>query len=877
MLQNLYRTNKVIKYLGSNDPARGLMSCTLSYAVFQNFVRELLLERGYRVQIWTTEGRSGRQWRPTRQASPGNLQDLEDMLFSNTEMESSPIVLALRLKTTAEEKMVGVAFANASVREIGFSEFLDNDIYSNLESLLIQLGVKECIMQVDEQRKDYELGVVRGIVDRCGVVITERNVKQQQQDTEMTLTQLIKPNSPPLPEQRDLALSAAAALIQYLGVMHDASNHGQYTLAQHDLSAYMKLDASALRALNLMPSAKDGANRSMSIYGLLNRCKTAMGSRLLSQWLKQPLLDNTKINQRLRLVQAFVDNVELRQSLQEDLKAIPDLYRLAKRFQRGIANLEDVVRAYQVVIRLPGFIDSLQTLADEDSLAVLTEEYTAKLQDASLHLAKLQDLVETTIDLEALDEHRFVIKASFDENLQVIQAHLEKLKEDMAREHSRVGTDLEQDTEKRLKLEQHHVYNWCFRLTRNEASCIRGRKGYTELSTQKAGVYFKTSTLDRLSSEFVENNRRYQRHQSGLVTEVVSITASYCPLLLTLASIISHLDVILSFAHISVHAPSPYVKPKILDKEEDRRLYMKNARHPCLEAQDNITFITNDVEMNSQESEFLIVTGPNMGGKSTFIRMVGVISLMAQVGCFVPCDDAELSVVDCILARVGAGDSQLKGLSTFMSEMLETATILKTATANSLIIIDELGRGTSTYDGFGLAWAISEHILTRINSFALFATHFHELTALADDHSQVKNLHVVAHIGDQNSSDRGITLLYKVAEGVCDQSFGIHVAELAKFPEKVVKMAKRKADELEDFSNKHDKKRMVWKCTSKDVEKGSKLLKKVLLDWQQQVRGQKLQDRDEIVGLFKRLITETYRADLLGDLWIQETGLLQHL
>ncbi|EEP82010.1 DNA mismatch repair protein msh-2 [Uncinocarpus reesii 1704] len=854
--RTVYKTTSVLRTLGRSDTS-GLPSVTMTVTVFRNFLREALFRLSMRLEIWSSQGGAGKgAWKLAKQASPGNLQDVEDELGSaGGMMDTSPIILAVKISAKASEtRHVGVCFADASVRELGVSEFDDNDLYSNFESLVIQLGVKECLVTADGQKKDIELAKIRSIADSCGIAISSRPASDfATRDIDQDLARLLKNEhaTGTLPQtDLKLAMGSAAALIKYLGAMSDPSNFGQYQLYQHDLSQYMKLDSAALRALNLMPGPRDGA-KSMSLYGLLNHCKTPVGGRLLAQWLKQPLMNHNDIEKRQQLVEAFVSDTDLRQTMQEDhLRSIPDLYRLAKKFQRNVANLEDVVRIYQVVIRLPGFINTLEAVMDEQYQEPLETEYTSKIRNLSNSFGKLAEMVETTVDLEALDHHEFIIKPEFDESLRTIRKKLDRLRHDMDAEHKHVGHDLNQDIEKKLFLENHRVHGWCFRLTRNEAGCIRNKREYQECSTQKNGVYFTTSTMQSLRREHDQLSQNYNRTQTGLVNEVVNVAASYCPLLEQLAGVLAHLDVIVSFAHVSVHAPTPYVRPKVHPRGTGNTI-LKEARHPCMEMQDDISFITNDVSLIRDESSFLIITGPNMGGKSTYIRQIGVIALMAQTGCFVPCTEAELTIFDCILARVGASDSQLKGVSTFMAEMLETANILKTATSESLIIIDELGRGTSTYDGFGLAWAISEHIVAEIRCFGLFATHFHELTALEERYPKsAKNLHVVAFIGDGSSETqngtpskkkREVTLLYRVEPGVCDQSFGIHVAELVRFPEKVVNMARQKAEELEDFTNstaeKGEDSMDLDKYSCEEVAEGSSLLKAMLVKWKAQVEA----------------------------------------
>lgn len=869
--RTVYKTTSVVRHLGRSD-ASGLASVTMTVTVFRQFLREALFKLGKRVEIYASN--NGRMnWKIAKQASPGNLQDVEDDLGG--QLDSAPMILAVKITAKATEaRNVGVCFADASVRELGVSEFLDNDLYSNFEALLIQLGVKECLLQYDkndksDKDKDPELAKLRQIIDNCGVAISERPAGDFGiKDIEQDLARLLKDErSTAMLPQTDLklAMGSAAALIKYLAVLQDPSNFGQYQLYQHDLSHYMKLDAAALKALNLMPGARDGS-KTMSVYGLLNRCKTQVGSRLLAQWLKQPLMSKEDIEKRQQLVEAFAEDTELRQTMQEEhLRSVPDLYRLSKRFQRKKATLEDVVRAYQVVIRLPGFLGTLEGVMDEKYKDALDEAYTNKLRQMSDGLGKLVEMVETTVDLDALDNHEFIIKPEFDDGLRIVRRKLDKLRSDMDKEFRNAADDLNQEENKKIFLENHKVHGWCMRLTRTEAGCIRNKSKYQECSTQKNGVYFTTKTLLACRREFDQLSQSYNRSQSSLVNEVVTVASSYCPVLEQLAGVLAHLDVIVAFAHTSIHAPTSYVRPTIHARGSGGSTILKEARHPCLEMQDDIQFITNDVELNPSSSSFLIITGPNMGGKSTYIRQIGVIALLAQVGCFVPCASAELAIYDSILARVGASDSQLKGVSTFMAEMLETANILKSATAESLIIIDELGRGTSTYDGFGLAWAISEHIVKEIGCAAMFATHFHELTALAEGYKQVRNLHVTAHIsgaeessnGDQKDKKREVTLLYKVEPGICDQSFGIHVAELVRFPDKVVRMAKRKADELEDFTAKHDAAvGLGTSYTKEDVEEGSARLKEVLVKWKDEVKaaGEGGMSKDEMVRRMRELV-----------------------
>lgn len=792
--KHIFKSTALLKIMRSGDEKEDLPYLCLSKNNFECFVRDLLLVKNYRVEVYVNKSQKNtNDWKLEYQGSPGNIVQFEDLIFNN-DVISDATTIGINLKKDNNQIQVGIAGVDMIDFKFYVLELIDNDFFTELEAIIVLLGPKECILPAI----DNDFARIKTLMERNSVMVSigkksdfdaEINALVQELNKLLRLKKGQKENAFVLPElNKKLACQSLSAVIKYLELGNDSSNLGQFEISTLSPRQFVHMDNAAVTALNIFSKRSRNNINSFkyeSIFDVLNRCRTPQGHRLMIKWLKQPLRDAAAINDRHDIVECFLSNPSIRKDLYDDyLKQIPDMITLSKRLFRK-KSLQDIYRIYQVIARMPKFLGLFKMIGSSVVDSIICEPLKSIIEDLSL----FKEMVQQVLDFDGIDKGEYLIKPSFDNELQKLKDKLNDVEENIQKLVSKAEIELDIEN---IKLDHVSHLGYHFRITSRDDSIIHRNRNYKIIDAVHSGVRFTSKQLSNLNEDYQELRTSYEEMHQAIVNEIVKTSLGYTGPITYLNDLIAQIDCLVSFAVVAASAPIPYIRPK-MHAEGTGIIKLEQIRHPCLELQDDIIFIANDVHFKKGESNMFIITGPNMGGKSTFIRSVGVTILMAQAGSFVPCTEAEISIVDAIMGRVGAGDCLIKGLSTFMVEMIETTGIIRTATENSLVIIDELGRGTSTYDGCGIAWSIAHHLATEIKCFALFATHFHEITELAQTNQNVKNCYMEAVADDEN-----FTLMFKVRPGIMDKSFGIHVAKLADFPSSVVDMAQSVFMENED-------------------------------------------------------------------------------
>jgi len=579
-----------------------------------------------------------------------------------------------------------------------------------------------------------------------------------------------------------LAIKAAGALIHYVKETQKETLPQLIKLATYSTDSFMTLDGQTIRNLELFQGGRWGETGN-SLLSIVDLTKTAMGGRLLKNWLGHPLLDLALLNRRQEAVVWSHQNNLARQQVTSLLSDIADLERLVNRVMSGRVMPRELLALRASLEKVP---DLKAAMADEDAINWLNDELKP--------CPEIVDLIGRAIADEPGDlEQGGVIKEGFSPELDEIRRNSRQAKQYLAgleqRERQRTGI-------RSLKVGYNRVFGYYIEVSRANLNSVP--PDYIRKQTLAEAERFFTPELKEYESLILNAQEKIADLEAAIFRQLCQQISSVGEQILATARAIAQIDALSSLAEVAVR--HNYVKPKLTN---DDVINIKGGRHPIVEqsiGSDN--FVPNDAYLRNKDNQLIILTGPNMSGKSTYLRQVALIILLAQIGSFVPADSANIGIVDRIFTRIGAQEDLAAGQSTFMVEMTEAANILNNATPHSFIILDEIGRGTSTYDGLSIAWAVAEfiHNHPELGAKTLFATHYHELVDLADILPRVKNFNVaVAEKGDK------VTFLHKIVPGGTDRSYGIHVAQLAGLPKSVIVRAQKVLAELESHASKKGK------------------------------------------------------------------------
>ncbi len=688
-----------------------------------------------------------------------------------------------------QKSTIGVCFADCSTGELYATEIDGDDASLRLLNELGRFRPSEILMN-DACRADGVL--TEFVVTRLG--LKEQFLSEECFDPAVSSAAVLTQFGVSLLSELGLehapaAVSAIGCLLGYLQQTQMTGLERFRHVEMYSDVQYMQLDLTARRNLELLETLRNKEKRG-SLLGVLDKTRSAMGKRLIRTWIERPLINPVPISRRHNAVDELVHNTMLRAGLREQLSSIYDLERIMTRVVYGSANAKELRSLWQTICRLAPIKELLAGVS------------SAMLKDIEAAIDPLEDLRDL-IDRAIVEEPPFsvreggMIREGYNAEIDQLNYEMTNGKDFIARVEAE---EKEKTGIKTLKVRYNRVFGYYIEVSKSFMDQVPDH--YVRKQTLANAERYITQELKELEARVLGAKDRVVALEYQLFTEVRQTVAKQLHRIQFTAQAIARLDVLCSFAEVAVK--QRYTRP-IVDTSDV--IHIKDGRHPVVESLQNTPFVPNDTLLDGRDNRVAVITGPNMAGKSTFMRQTALIVLMAQIGSFVPAESATIGVVDSIFTRVGASDDLASGQSTFMPEMSEVASILKNATAKSLIVFDEIGRGTSTYDGMSIARAVLEHVVDqkKIGAKTLFATHYHELTVMEQELSGVKNYNIaVKKRGDD------ITFLRRIVRGPADDSYGIEVAKLAGIPDAVVSRAKdilRSLDADEAVKPLHTKER----------------------------------------------------------------------
>lgn len=715
-----------------------------------NIYIEKLIEKGYKVGICE-------QMEDPKTAKGLVKRDLVNIVSSGTILDSE-------ILNEKENNYIGSLLNINETYIITYSDISTGEIYSTLidnkqQALqsIISIGLKEIIVN------DLDASSI--------------NLLKNQYKLTLTITDNIEELEEYKYIYKDINDSR-----QINGIKHLLTyiNNTQKRNLEHlqkaiiiDNNKHLKMDIHTKRNLELTETLRL-KQRNYSLIWLLDKTKTAMGSRLLKNYIESPSIDKKEINRRYNIVETLIQEFILKNDLIENLYEVYDLERLSGRIAFGNANARDLLQLKKSLKVLPNIKEILKQIKYDKTIDTLEELY--ELLENSIH-------EEPPISIK----EGYLIKEGYNTDLDELK-QLRKGGKDFV---ARFETEEKEKTGiKNLKVGYNKVFGYYIEISKGNTNLIKEEYGYIRKQTLSNCERYISPVLKEKEDLILNAEEKIIDLEYELFINIRNKVKTYINKLQEIAKTISEIDVLQAFATVSEE--NNYIRP-ILDDE----IRIIEGRHPVVEkVLENKEYVSNDIILD-KNTNILLITGPNMAGKSTYMRQMAIITIMAQIGCFVPATEAKLKIFDAIYTRIGASDDLVSGESTFMVEMMEANNAIANATANSLILFDELGRGTATFDGMALAQSIIEYIHNNIKCKTFFSTHYHELTDLENNLKNLKNVHVSAH--EENGN---ITFLHKIKEGSIDKSYGIHVARLAKLPEPLIKRA---GEILKVYENKEIK------------------------------------------------------------------------